>query len=126
MLEITLEIEGKQKKFVEPKVNLRHMKECASYLTRIEEDLLTTNEAFDEAINLICDIFKDENVNYENVSESICPDDFNVKIMDIIFKVVDGETRKKGKSTRLTMMQKAEKEALKAMDKEVQALSKTT
>lgn len=126
MLKIKLEIDGKAKTFTETKVNLRHMKECGSYLSRLEEELLTTAEQFDEAINLICDIFKDPAVNYETVTESICPDDFNSTVMDIIFKIVDGETRKPGKSTRLKMMEKAGAEALKVMEKEVSELSKTS
>ena len=37
--------------------------------------------------------------------EGLAPDDFDETIMNIIFKVVDGETKKKGKATRLTKME---------------------
>ena len=108
-------IDGQEKEFVEAHVNLKQMRKCISFLSRVEEELLNTDEQFEEAIALISDIFKSEEVNYDSVMEGLSPDDWNEKIMDIIFKVADGETKKKGKSSRLQLIEMRTKMAMEAM-----------
>lgn len=112
MLKIKLRIDGEEKTFTEAYPTLKHMKLAASFLNKVEEDLLTSDEQFEEAIALICNIFKDDAVNYDSVTDGLSPDDWNTTVMDIIYKIVDGETKKVGKSTRLQLVEKATKEAM--------------
>lgn len=116
MLKIELfNAEGEKVTYTEPFVSLKHMKLATSYLSRIEEGLETVEDAFDEAIALVASFFKDENVTYDAIVEGLVPDDFQAVIMDLIYKVVDGETKKKGKATRTTIIEMAQKEAQEKM-----------
>lgn len=100
--------------YVSKFINLKMMRDATKFLAEIEKELMEADEIFDEAISLVASFFSEE-VTYEKIIEGISADDFDNVILDIIYKVTDGETKKKGKSTRLTFMQKAQKEMQEKM-----------
>ncbi|GEM_PF-2247630 len=109
MMKLELMVNGETKTYTSKFINLKMMRNATSFMSKNEQGLYDTDELFDEAIMLVASFFEDE-VTYEAILEGVSADDFQDKIMDIIFKVIDGETKKSGKSSRLVMMEKMQKE----------------
>lgn len=117
MMKLELMVNGETKTYTSKFINLKMMRDATNFMSKNEQGLYETDELFDEAIMLVASFFEDE-VTYESIMEGISPDDFQDKIMDIIFKVIDGETKKSGKSSRLVMMEKMQKEMQNKMMEE--------
>lgn len=114
MMKLELMVNCETKTYTSKFINLKMMRNATNFMSKNEQGLYETDELFDEAIMLVASFFEDE-VTYESIMEGISPDDFQDKIMDIIFKVIDGETKKSGKSSRLVMMEKMQKEMQEKM-----------
>lgn len=103
--------EGKKVTYTKSNPTLRDMRLCANYYRRVEEGLLEGDEVVDEAINTLLGVFKDPALTFDKVMDGLAPDDFNNVVMNILFKVMDGETKKQGKSSRLMVLNQVQSKA---------------
>lgn len=113
--------DGKKVTYTKAHPTLRDMRLCASYYRRVEEELLVGDEVVDEAINTLIEVFNDPALTFDKVMDGLSPDDFNNVVMNLLFKVMDGETKKSGKSSRLmtlNQIQAKAQEELKTILKE--------
>lgn len=103
--------EGKKVTYTKAHPTLRDMRLCASYYSKVEEGLYEGDEVVDEAVNTLLEVFKDPALTYDKIMDGLAPDDFNNVVMNLLFKVMDGETKKAGKSTRLVALNQIQAKA---------------
>lgn len=116
MLKLILNLKDEEKTFIAPKLDLQTMAEAAKFMDDLEKDEWTYTEKFEAALNLTVKIFKQKEVNYDNLLKGLEPDDFSNQVLNNIFKVFDGDTKRSGKSLRILAAEESKKEILAELE----------
>lgn len=106
MIKLQLKIDGKKKTFRQEEISTRTMRYFLAFHEKMEkvekgEKEMTELEQFDSMIDVVCKIFDDEEVNFDNILDGIPAQQFEDTIWGVINEVNNlGEDEKKSKTPK--------------------------